>query len=814
MAEVIIDVRVDAGTAAATLQDVQAKMKYLQDANKQLREEMKATDRTTTEGAAAYAKLSTQLYQNQQQIKSLTVSEKVLQQQGQELDTATDNLGDSFAEQARRLTVLKQQYSQLTAAERESAKGQEMLFKLQELDKQVKANDASMGNFQRNVGNYPKVFDLTGSSIGRISEAVRGFAGNATSASGVAKNAFGGMMSSVKAFGKAFLTPPVGLIVGVLTAIMLVLQKVRDAIKKNDDAGTALKKLLASFDPILKIINKAFEKLAQGIGWVADKLANFIASLSDEAAAMQEVVTATDNLEEAERQYAVNSAARSKKISELRAQVAEKDKYTAKERQAMLEEAIGLERQNMEDQKAIVAERLRLLQAEADRTADTSDEMKNKIAEAEAAMLQAETDYNNGVRRLNKELSTARKEDAAEAAKIAQDRKNATEAQAKAEAAALLEIQRMSEDAALGLIKDEGQRRYAQMQLNHRRELEALRQRLATDTELTKEAKDLLAQTIKDKETAFADEESQLLDELSKQRIDKELERLDEYDRAVTDAQKEKDEKRLEELQAQLEAELAAMVENDQLKAEEKIAIEQEMQAKLLEIKAAAAETSKQIDEEQARSVEETQKKIRASYMASAASVASVFGTMSDMLADFGEENKTAGKASKAFALTSIAISEAMNIAKTAQAITEAVTAATTAGAATGVAAPVTTPIFIAELTAAVLAGVAGTVASIKQAMSIVNKQKFGGGGVVQGDPTRGDAYPAMLTAHELVLNGEQQANLLYAVAQGGAIGTNYEAMAMALETALEAMPAPVMVYSEFEAFGQRTAGIREVAKM
>ena len=814
MPEVIIDVKFPDEGVADRLKEVQQAMAYLKAENKALQQAMKETDTTTKEGAEAYARMSTQVAQNNQQIKSLAVSEKVLQQQGQDLNTATDDLGDSFAEQARRLAVLQQQYSQLTAAERESAKGQEMLQHLQELDQQVKANDATMGKFQRNVGNYPKVFDLTGSSIGRMAETVRGFAGNATTASGVAKNAFSGMSTSVKAFGKTFLTPPIGLVVGVLTAIMLVLKKVSDAIKKNDNAGTALKKLFASLDPILKLINKAFDKLAEGIGWVADMLANLIASFSDEAAAMQEVVTATDNLEEAERQYTVNSAKRQKEISELRAKVAEKDKYTAKEREEMLEKAIALEKQNLEDQKNIVAERLRLLKAEAERTADTSDEMMNKIAEAEAAMLQAETDYNNGVRRLNKELAATRKEQADEEAKQQADAAKRRREKAEAEARSLLEIQRMAEDAALGLIKDEGERRYAQLQLQHRRELDALRQRLETDKTLTAKAKDLLAQTIRDKEVAFAAEEEQMLDEQAAERLAKEIKRIEEYGNATEEARKEQDEARLAELQETLQAELDALLENGELKAEERVRLEEELQARLNEVRAAAAETRKEIEDKEAADIKAAQDAIKAAYMSSAQAAGAVFGAMTDLLADFGEENKAAGKASKAFALTSIAISEAMNIAKTAQAITEAVTAATTAGAATGPAAPITTPLFIAELSAAVLAGVAGTLANIKQASSIVKSQKFSGGGVVKGDPTRGDAYPALLTAHELVLNDEQQANLLYAVSQGGEIGTNYEAMTAAMTAALEAMPAPVMVYEEFRTFEGKQVEINDLTKI
>ena len=38
---------------------------------------------------------------------------------------------------------------------------------------------------------------------------------------------------------------------------------------------------------------------------------------------------------------------------------------------------------------------------------------------------------------------------------------------------------------------------------------------------------------------------------------------------------------------------------------------------------------------------------------------------------------------------------------------------------------------------------------------------KFADGGIVQGDPSRGDSVPAMLTAGEVILNQAQQDNLV-----------------------------------------------------
>jgi len=67
---------------------------------------------------------------------------------------------------------------------------------------------------------------------------------------------------------------------------------------------------------------------------------------------------------------------------------------------------------------------------------------------------------------------------------------------------------------------------------------------------------------------------------------------------------------------------------------------------------------------------------------------------------------------------------------------------------------------------AAVFAAGLANVASIEA-------QKFATGGIVQGDPSKGDSVPAMLTAGELILNQAQQDNL---VSQMGSVTVNVSA--------------------------------------
>ena len=104
---IIIDVQFDGGDTATKLKDVQQAMRFLQNENAALKKQMKDLDRTTAEGAEAFAKLSTQYAINAQQIKSLQVSEKVLQQAEMDLGVQATITGDSFKEQARQFESVK-----------------------------------------------------------------------------------------------------------------------------------------------------------------------------------------------------------------------------------------------------------------------------------------------------------------------------------------------------------------------------------------------------------------------------------------------------------------------------------------------------------------------------------------------------------------------------------------------------------------------------------------------------------------------------------------------------------------------------------
>ena len=804
---IIIDVQFDGGDTATKLKDVQQAMLFLQNENAALKKQMKDLDRTTAEGAEAFAKLSTQYAINTEQIKSLKVSEQVLQQAQMDLGVQATITGDSFKEQARQLAVMKNAYSQMSKAERESASGQEFLKKLQELDAQVKANDASLGNFQRNVGNYPKVFDLTNTSIGKLVAGLQGMGGQAQTTGQFFSGAFAQMTTGLKGFGKAFLTPPIAVITVVVGAVILVFQKLQEMFKKNDAAMTTLQKAFASFEPIIQAVNAMVMKLVEGIaaavGWIGKMvavLADWATGSEGAAEAAQDLVQAEDDLQQKEREYTENSAKRNAEVSELRAKAAEKDKYTAKERQDMLQQAIDLEKQNLADEKAIAAERVRILEARAEQEMDTSDETQDKIAEAKAAMYRAEQNYNDGTRRLLAGLTAARQEEANESKRIAteaaEERKRIADAEAAAEAERLRaetqaaaeaaetrkQIMQEYEDFLISQIEGETERRTAQIELQGQREAEAMRERLANLAETETEARAQLQAMIEAKEQETAQKIADVWAEADAKDAERRLRKI-ETDKEIAVLQAESDD---EARAIQIEAKRQEAEELKMLDAETKAALFQSEDDYRLKVAQTEAEITRLQKEQVAQR--------RANAQASASAVAGALGSLGQLIDAFDSENKESAKAGKALALAQIAVETGIAIAK---------------GTAQAMSVP-----FPANI-AAIATTVATVVANMASAVSTIKSAKFASGGVVPGDPSKGDVVPAMLTGGEVVLNNDQQARLLYSLAQGNVAGTggmNYEVMRDAMAEAISGMPAPVMVYKEFNEFTGRTAQYRELA--
>lgn len=411
--QIIIDFQTNAASTVSDMAKVKGQIDELKKAQKELQDLKKQNGSLTEAEAEQYEQLGLQ-------IKTLGNTYRQLQTEGVGAMTALHDSGeaysDSIAGMRAQLSDLLKIYDNLSEADRQSSKGLELQSNINDLTSQLKTLEEETGRFQRNVGNYPEVVKAIIPGINDLNGLLGTLGLQMNDLEGGWKKAFRSITSSVgDSFGqikKIIVSNPVG---AILTAIVLVVTKLVDAFKKNDDALTALQKAFTVFSPILEGVNFLFDKLAEGIAFVIGGMADLgkavlslIPGYEESQKAAEGLVQAQDDLEESEREYTINSAKRNKEIAKLRDEAAENPDVT--KRMKALKEAQRLEEENLKEELAISKKRMenRILQAEIDK--DTSDETKNEIAKMRADMLKAEQTYYEGHRKLQKEYNRYEKE--------------------------------------------------------------------------------------------------------------------------------------------------------------------------------------------------------------------------------------------------------------------------------------------------------------------------------------------------------------------------------------------------------------------
>lgn len=820
--QIILDIQLDKGSVNADLRATLESLKQLKNEQKELTKAIKEGNDVDGEMSARLLDLKSQIKYTEAQAKGLAATQRVLTADGKKYE-------DTLNGQRQKLADMQSAYDAMDKEMRDSEGGKAFLAQIKEQHDAVLGLEGATGRMQRNVGNYgdsikgviPSVdkFDAVLNKMGTSMNDLQQGVGTASKS----------IVSHFATIGKALITPPLGIIVAILTGIMLIFSKLASAIKKNDDAMTNLQVAFSAFKPIATAIGKIFEGIGVALSKVAVGIANVVTKISsalipgfEEASKkVTEYILAVDALEETQRQYTVQNAKDAQEIAKYRAIAAESTDL--EERKKALQSAITLEEEIARRNVEIATKTLELRKEQARQEVDTTDETKNEIARLEAEKIQAETDYYNKKREMAAQIRELNNKINAENAKNHQEYIKRLEAQRKAEEEAekarqealkaSLEnekaLRQQMEDFKASLIKDAGERELIEMQLTGSREIEELKKRLETEQNLTEEGRAILNQLIIDKQTELDNQLKEKADALAEERINAEMQRIAEQEQTKLELRKsiaEENSAEMLELQLQeLELQQQAELENTLLNEEEKYLIVEKYE-KLKQ--ALVAETAKK-NEEQA-----TQMKMQlsASLQMMAKNASSAFGQMSELLEGYGEENEKASKAAKAFALMQLATDQAISISQTARAMVEAVQGATQAAASTGPLAPVMLAVYIAEMVGLVLGAVAGQVASIKQAKGILSGEKFESGGIVGGTSFSGDKVVAHVNSGEMILNREQQTRLFDMANYGG--GFDYSGLTQALTQAVASLPAPTLQYQEFKDFQSSVQRVTKIAEL
>ena len=181
----------------------------------------------------------------------------------EDVAAAATGASKSYNSLVHQMAALKEEWR----ATNDEARRNELGVQIAEINQQLKDMDASVGNFQRNVGNYESgvsglvaKFDQWGGVLKQMPPTL-----------GAAKESIGKVGESMQLIGKQ----PILGIIGLLAPIII---KITESLKGNKTAMDAVKKVMASLEPVFKIVEGVIEKLAQGIAKVADWFVEMMAN--------------------------------------------------------------------------------------------------------------------------------------------------------------------------------------------------------------------------------------------------------------------------------------------------------------------------------------------------------------------------------------------------------------------------------------------------------------------------------------------------------------------------------------------------------
>ncbi len=324
---------------------------------------------------------------------------------------------------AARLTQLKTAYRALSEEERNNINVGGVLKKeINNLDESLKGMDKSIGDNQRNVGNYEVGIESLMSKLPGFG----GMLGQVASSAVKSGQAFGTtMVTALKSVGKAMLTLMMNPLIALIAGLAAVIMGIVAAIKRNEDQVNRLKKAFAPLsgllDLTLKILGKVadvliviIERALKGVGvvmklmekipFVGDK----IAKINDEIEESTNRAVAAEELRQKiikeDREELVQIAKWEMEISKLRNEAKMTEQFTDAQRIAKLKEAIRLETEILKIKQEDAKEQQQLLDMQI-KAGDESEETRNALAQAKADVFNAEKEYYDGTRRMETELN-------------------------------------------------------------------------------------------------------------------------------------------------------------------------------------------------------------------------------------------------------------------------------------------------------------------------------------------------------------------------------------------------------------------------
>lgn len=554
--ERILDIKVNYEDAIGAIQTYTRQIELARKAEKDLNKQLKEGTISKKEYNEEYTKAEKMIRANKDVIAQLS---KEVQNN---IRIENENIG-SLKQLRAELSALNAKYDELSKEERESELGRNMAKQIKALSSEIKGAEEGTDRFQRSVGSYEEA--IKNASLANIP-----FVGQLQA---LTKNS-GGVVTGLKAITAAalkFIATPIG---AVLTALVAVFKAFRAGISSSEENTAKFQQALAPFKVILDAVLNVVQKLVgavldfvnainSGIGAVMDFL-GVNTKLNEQIKEGIQLEKQKLELDKDQRKRNEESKKTELEVSELRNKVAQRDKYSAEQRIAFLDEAIKKEIENAEKNKKIAEDRLKILEAEAARAENTA-EIEEKLSQARIAVTQATIDLNTKTREMNSQRSETINQMKTEN-KAEQEAAKQREQKAKENRTKEIEAIRQAEDAMLATLKDGIEKQRKEINLSYDRQIEDLKKRLSEEKDLTQKAREAINQTV----VALEKQRQNDLNTLSNEEIQKQISNEQRRIELMLATVKEGSEKEFELRKQQLELQMNAELSNTEITEQEK----------------------------------------------------------------------------------------------------------------------------------------------------------------------------------------------------------------------------------------------------
>ena len=759
--EIILNVKVQTNTEAAIKQIMELNTQIEREKNLQ-----KEYNQWLKEGTVSWEEYNREMELSKQHVTEYSTKIRALRKEIQNNIKVESDLRGSLVQLRASLSNLTAEYDNLSKAERDSAKGKELQYKINAVTKELKGAEEATGRFNRNVGNYEN--------------AIKSVFGNNQLVAGI-QAVRNGIIGISKAF-DLLKSHPVIAVISVITALFL---KLANSAKNNEEQYVKLQQVLAplkmAMDGITRVVESivdVFLSAAQAVTGLVGAFLDFIGvgdSINQNSKDYIELEKQKLDLANKESSDLVENAKLSMEASDLRAKSAQRDKYSAEERIQFLNKAIDKEKAMADNELEQAKQRLEIAKKEAERTKN-SKEVNDELAQAEANLYNVQKEYNTKTR----ELYSQRSEAQTKLNQEEEQRLQLVQERSDKELAAM----RALRDSENALIADSVEKQRAAINSSYDDQIADLRKRMETEENLTDQARAAMSATIENLEKKRTAELAELNEESIREKLEQESAYIEQRLQLATEGTIQEYSLKAEQLKKEKEIELS----NTKLTAEQKQLIEDSYQKKLDEMtseyerkkqekamealelelsnRLAAAKIAgedelqvelenakKRLDslqqlegesdaEFKARQLEAQQEYLDAKEelaqreieieQAKFEAASQITGALSGLFEQLGEDNKAFAILSKTLALAEIAIN-------TGKAISEGV------ASAAGLIFPANIP--------AIASTIATVIANMTTAISLVKSAKFADGGLVEGTGTgTSDSIPAMLSNGESVM--------------------------------------------------------------